>query len=80
MAQEYSDDNGKLKIVGGSMGSEILDTEGVKAVSNMPSRDELISSIIAAIMSPASNIASTLSAPGSGVASAIANIEDQKAA
>ena len=80
VAREYSDENEKLKIIGGSMGSEILDANGVDAVSKMPSRDELISSIIAAIISPASNLAATLDGPGASLSGSIAGIEDQKAA
>jgi large subunit ribosomal protein L10 len=80
VAREYSDENEKLKIIGGSMGSEILDASGVDAVSKMPSRDELISSIIAAIISPASNLAATLGGPGASLSGSIAGIEDQKAA
>ena len=36
VAREYSDENEKLKIIGGSMGSEILDANGVDTVSKMP--------------------------------------------
>ena len=80
VAKEYSDENEKLKIIGGSMGSEILDANGVSAVSKMPSRDELISSIITSTISPAANLASTLVGPGASLSSCIAGIEDQKAA
>ena len=80
VAREYADKNEKLKIIGGSMGSEILDANGVDAVSKMPSRDELISSITAAIISPASNLAATLDGPGASLSGSIAGIEDQKAA
>ena len=80
VAKEYSDENEKLKIIGGSMGSEILDAAGVETVSKMPSRDELISSIVTAITSPASTLASAISGPGTGVANIIDGIDEKKAA
>ena len=80
VAKEYSKENEKLEIIGGSMGSEILDAAGVDTVSKMPSRDELISSIVTAIVSPASNLAAAINGPGSGIASALDGIDEKKAA
>ena len=80
VAREYSDENEKLRIIGGSMGSEILDASGVATVSKMPSRDELISSIIGAIVSPASNLSAAINGPGGELAGSIAGMEDKKAA
>ena len=59
--QKYAKDNEKLVILGGAMGDTALDPAGVKAVSEMPSREELIASIVGCIGAPASNIASILS-------------------
>ena len=80
VAKEYSDENEKLKIIGGSMGSEILDAAGVETVSKMPSRDELISSIVASIVSPASNVSSAINGPGTALANVIDGIDEKKAA
>jgi large subunit ribosomal protein L10 len=43
------------------MAGTALDRAGVEAVSKMPSREELIASIVGCIGAPASNIASILS-------------------
>ena len=51
------------------MGENALDRAGVEAVSKMPSRDELISSIVGCIGAPAANIAGVLGAPSSNIAS-----------
>ena len=57
----YAKGNPKLEILGGAMGDNALDVAGVKAVAAMPSREELIASIVGCIGAPASNIASILS-------------------
>ena len=45
----------------------------------MPSRDELISSIVGCIGAPAANIAGVLGTPSSDIASIIATIEERAA-
>ena len=79
VAEEYAKDNGKFQILGGSMGENALDRAGVEAVSKMPSRDELISSIVGCIGAPAANIAGVLGAPSSNIASIISTIEERAA-
>ncbi len=75
--QKYSKDNAKLQILGGAMGETALDVAGVKAVADMPSREELIASIVGAIGAPASNIAGAVGAPASNVASILSTIEER---
>lgn len=78
--QDYSKKNDKLVILGGAMGETALDPAGVKAVAAMPSRDELIASIVGCIAAPASNIAGAIGAPASNIASILSTIEDRAAA
>ena len=80
VVNDYSKDNDKLVILGGSMGDNALDVAGVKAVAAMPSREELIASIVGCIGAPASNIAGAIGAPASNVASILSTIEDKAAA
>ena len=61
VVDKFAKDNEKLVILGGAMGDSALDVAGVKAVAQMPSREELIASIAGCIGAPASNIASILS-------------------
>ena len=79
VAQGFAKDNEKLVILGGAMGETELDVAGVKAVSEMPSRDELISSIVGCIGAPASNIAGAIGAPASNIASILSTIEEKAA-
>ena len=48
----FTKDNKKLVVLGGAMGATPLDEAGVKAVAAMPSREELIASIVASIGAP----------------------------
>ena len=75
----YAKENGKLVILGGAMGDTALDVAGVKAVASMPSREELIASIVGCIGAPASNIAAAIGAPASNIASILSTIEEKAA-
>ncbi|WP_224817170.1 50S ribosomal protein L10 [Hasllibacter sp. MH4015] len=78
-ADDFAKDNDKYVILGGAMGENILDTDGVKAVAKMPSREELIASIVGCIGAPASNIAGAIGAPASNIASILSTIEEKAA-
>jgi large subunit ribosomal protein L10 len=80
VAQDYAKANEKFVILGGAMGENALTPAGVEAVSKMPSREELIASIVGCIAAPASNIAGAIGAPGSNIASILSTIEDRAAA
>ncbi|AZQ69281.1 50S ribosomal protein L10 [Silicimonas algicola] len=74
---KYAKDNQKLVILGGAMGDTSLDAAGVKAVADLPSREELIAQIVAQIGSPAANIAGAIGAPASNIASILSTIEER---
>lgn len=80
VAQEFAKENAKFVILGGAMGENALDVAGVEAVSKMPSREELISTIAGMLGAPASNIAGAIGAPASNIASILSTIEDKAAA
>jgi large subunit ribosomal protein L10 len=77
VAEGFAKDNQKFVILGGAMGESALDRAGVEAVSKMPSREELISSIVGCIGAPASNIAGAIGAPASNIASILSTIEER---
>jgi len=79
VAQGFAKDNEKLVILGGAMGDNALDVAGVKAVSEMPSREELIASIAGCLGAPASNIAGAIGAPASDIAGVLSTIEEKAA-
>ena len=78
-ADEYAKGHDKYVILGGAMGGTILNADGVKAVAKMPSREELIASIVGCIGAPASNIAGAIGAPASNIASILSTIEEKAA-
>jgi len=80
VAEAYAKKNGKFVLLGGAMGGEILNPEGVKAVAAMPSREELIASVVACIGSPGSTLVSAIMAPASNIASILTTLEEREAA
>jgi len=80
VAQGYARDNRKLEIVGGAMGTTVLDPDGVKAVSEMPSREELISQIAGMLGAPAGNLVSAITAPAANLAGCLATLAEGEAA
>ncbi|SFS22113.1 50S ribosomal protein L10 [Yoonia litorea] len=79
VVDKFAKDNDKLVVLGGAMGETALDPAGVKAVAGMPSREELIASIVGCIGAPASNIAGAIGAPASNIASILSTIEEKAA-
>ena len=77
VAEDYAKGNDKFVILGGAMGETALDPAGVKAVAAMPSREELIASIVGCIGAPAANIAGAIGAPASNIASILSTIEEK---
>lgn len=77
VAEGFAKGHDKFVILGGAMGETVLDRAGVKAVSDMPSRDELIASIVGCIGAPGSNIAGAIGAPASNIASILSTIEEK---
>lgn len=65
---EFAKTNDKLEIVGGSMGSLVLNAEGVKALASLPSLDQLRGTIIGLVQAPATKIAQLSTAPAAKLA------------
>lgn len=80
VSDAYAKSNDKFVILGGAMGGSALDPAGVKAVAQLPSREELIASIVASIGAPASNIAGAIGAPASNIAGILTTLEEREAA
>lgn len=70
-AVNFSKDNEKLIVLGGAMGQESLDLNGVKALAKLPSLDELRAKLVGMISTPATRIAGVLQAPAGQVARVI---------
>lgn len=68
VAVEFAKTNDKLEIVGGAMGSTVLDVEGVKALASMPSLDELRAKLIGLVQAPATKVVQIVTAPAGQLA------------
>jgi large subunit ribosomal protein L10 len=68
VAVEFAKTNDKLEIVGGAMGSTVLDAEGVKALASMPSLDEMRAKLIGLIQAPATKVVQIVQAPAGQLA------------
>lgn len=67
-AVEFAKTNDKFVLVGGSLGSQTLDAEGIKALAELPSLDELRARLVGMIATPATRIAGVLQAPAGQLA------------
>jgi len=68
VAVDFAKTNDKLEIVGGAMGTVVLDVEGVKALASMPSLDELRAKLVGLIQAPAAKLATVTQAPAAQLA------------
>ncbi len=68
VAVKFAKANEKFVILGGAMGTTVLDAKGVNTLADLPSLDELRSTLIGLLQAPATKIARTLSEPGAQLA------------
>lgn len=80
VADAFAKDNAKLVILGGSVGSTILDADGVKALASLPSLDQLRGKLIGLLQAPATKIAGVLAAPAGQLARVIGAYSKKDAA
>ena len=57
---KFSKDNENLKLIGGLMGTEVLDQAGIQNVANLPTLDEARAKIVGILATPASKLVSIL--------------------
>ena len=65
---DFAKDNEKLVIVGGALGENALDVDGVKALAKLPSLDELRAQLIGLVQAPATKVAGVVQAPAGQLA------------
>jgi len=67
-AVEFARTNEKFVLIGGALGAQTLDADGVKALAELPSLDELRARLVGMISTPATRIAGVLQAPAGQLA------------
>jgi len=70
----------QLVIRGGLLHGKLVDAEGVRALSTLPSRDALIGQLVGTMAAPLTGLVTVLQGSISGLARALQQIADQKAA
>lgn len=80
VAVKFAKANEKFVILGGAMGTTVLDANGVNSLASLPSLDELRSQLIGLIQAPASKIARILNEPGAQLARVFAAYGNKEAA
>ncbi len=80
VAVAYAKENDKLVILGGVVGETALDVNGVKALAELPSLDELRGKIVGLIQAPATKLAGLMAAPGGQLARVIGAYSKKEAA
>ena len=68
VAVEFAKTNDKLVILGGALGTQTLNADGIKALAELPSLDVLRAQLVGLISTPATRIAGILQAPAAQLA------------
>ena len=80
IAVEFAKSNDKFEIVGGAMGGTVLDVNGVKALAELPSLDELRAKLIGLVNAPATKLAQLSTAPAAKLARVFTAYAEKEAA
>jgi large subunit ribosomal protein L10 len=80
VAVDFAKTNDKFEILGGAMGDTLLDVNGIKALAELPSLDEMRGTLIGLIQAPATKIARTVAEPGAMLARVFGAYAAQEAA
>jgi len=67
-AVEFARTNDRFVVLGGALGTQTLNADGVKALAELPSLETLRAQLLGLIQTPATRIAGILQAPGSQLA------------
>ncbi len=76
-AIEFAKTNEKFVILGGALGTQTLNADGIKALSELPSLDTLRAGLLGMLNTPATRIAGILQAPGGQIARVLAAFADK---
>jgi large subunit ribosomal protein L10 len=75
---KFADDHDKLTIKGGVFEGRFMDTAGVKALSQMPSKPELQAKLLAMINAPATQLVRLIQEPGARVVRLLESVRKSK--
>ena len=67
-AVDFAKTNEKFVVIGGALGTQMLNADGIKALADLPSLDTLRGRLVGMIQTPATRIAGVLQAPAGQLA------------
>lgn len=79
-AVDFAKTTDRFEVVGGAMGATILDANGVKALAELPSLDELRAKIVGLVQAPATKLAQLVQAPAAKLARVVGAYAAKEAA
>jgi large subunit ribosomal protein L10 len=79
-ATEFAKTNDKFVILGGALGTQTLNADGVKALAELPSLETLRAQLVGLIQTPATRIAGVVQAPAGQLARVLKAYADKDAA
>jgi len=68
VAVEFAKTNEKLVLLGGALGTQTLNADGIKALAELPSLDTLRAGLVGMLQTPATRVAGVLQAPAGQLA------------
>jgi large subunit ribosomal protein L10 len=78
VAVDFAKTTDKFEVLGGAMGDTVLDVNGVKALAELPSLDELRAKIVGLVQAPATKVVQIVQAPAGQLARVFAAYADKE--
>jgi large subunit ribosomal protein L10 len=76
----FAKENKALELKGGLVSNQVIDAQGLTALSKLPSREELLAKLMGTITNPTRGLVTVLSGPARGLVTALGQLKDQKEA
>ena len=75
---EFAKDNEKFVIKGGAMANSLMSAKDIKTLATMPSRDELLATLMGTMLAPVAKFVRTMNEVPTGFVRVLAAVRDQK--
>ena len=74
---EFAKDNEKFVIKGGAMANSLMSAKDIKTLATMPSRDELLATLMGTMLAPVAKFVRTMNEVPTGFVRVLAAVRDQ---
>ncbi|MCL2883025.1 MAG: 50S ribosomal protein L10 [Coriobacteriia bacterium] len=76
--KDFAKKNPLLEVKGGLLTGDVISADQLKAIADLPSREELIAKLLGTIKNPLSSLVQVLNGPMSAFTRALAQVRDQR--